>query len=75
MDAIDLPLSDLTLAQKLQLMEALWDDLGKHEQILESPQWHESVLQDREDALAAGKASVSGWEEAKKRIRKNVSCE
>lgn len=75
MERIDLPLSKLTRAQKLDLMEALWNDLAGDEENLESPVWHEQVLQDREEALAAGKASVSGWEEAKSRIRRNVSCE
>jgi hypothetical protein len=75
MERIDLPLSELTLAQKLHLMEALWDELVKDEQTLESPRWHEEVLKDREEALAAGKATVSGWAEARDRIRKNASCE
>ena len=75
MERVDLALSKLTLAQKLDLMEAIWDDLAKHEKILESPRWHEQVLRDREEALAAGKATVSDWEEAKDRIRGNASCE
>jgi hypothetical protein len=65
MKGVDLPLSKLTLAQKLELMEALWADLR-----LESPAWHETVLRDREEAYAAGKITVSDWEQAKKRIRK-----
>ena len=75
MKRVDLPLSKLTLAQKLDLMEALWEDLAKNEKTLESPSWHEEVLRDREKALADGAAIVSDWEEAKERIRKNVSCE
>lgn len=75
MERVDLPLSKLTFAQKLDLMEAIWDDLAKDEKKLESPAWHEAVLKDREKALEAGKATVSDWEEAKDRIRKNVSCE
>lgn len=73
MERVDLPLSKLTLAQKLELMEAIWDDLAKQDESLESPHWHAEVLEDREKALRAGKATVSGWEEAKDRIRKNVS--
>ncbi len=69
------PLSQLTFAQKLHLMETLWDDLTGYEHAPESPAWHEDVLQDREKALAAGKAKISDWAEAKDRIRKNVSCE
>ena len=73
MERFELPLSQLTLAQKLDLMEAIWEDLTKDEEKLESPAWHENVLRDREEALKAGEASVSDWEEAKDRIRKNVT--
>jgi len=75
MKKIDLPLSQFTQAQKLDLMESIWDDLTRDEKTLESPAWHEAVLKDREKALAEGKATASDWEEAKDRIKKNVSCE
>jgi putative addiction module component (TIGR02574 family) len=71
-ERVDLPLAKLTLAQKLDLMEAIWDDLAKDERSLESPDWHEEVLKDREKALAAGKITVSDWDQAKERIRKNT---
>ena len=73
MKRIDLPLSQLSLAQKLDLMEALWTDLTRDETKFKSPAWHETVLKDREEAFAAGRVTVSEWEEAKKRIRKKVS--
>jgi putative addiction module component (TIGR02574 family) len=73
MERVDLPLSKLTLAQKLDLMEVIWDDLARQDKTLESPHWHEEVLKDREQAFAAGKATISDWEEAKARIRRNVS--
>jgi putative addiction module component (TIGR02574 family) len=75
MERVELPLSQLTLAQKLDLMEAIWDDLARDERTFESPDWHKTVLKDREKALASGKAKVSDWEEAKERIRRNVSCD
>ena len=74
MERIDLPLSQFTFAQKLDLMEAVWSDLAMDEKALESPAWHEAVLRDRKKAMEAGKATVSDWEEAKDRIRKNISC-
>ena len=73
MKRVDLPLSKLSVAQKLDLMEALWSDLSRDEKRLKSPAWHETVLRDREEAYAAGKITVSDWEQAKKRIRKKVS--
>lgn len=73
MERVDLPLAKLTLAQKLDLIETLWDDISKGEPALESPAWHEAVLLDRQKALEGGKASVGDWEAAKARIRGNVS--
>lgn len=73
MEKIDLPLSQFSFAQKLDLMEAIWGDLAKDENTLESPAWHGAVLRDRKKALAAGKATASDWEEAKDRIRFHAS--
>ena len=73
MKRVDLPLSKLSVAQKLHLMETLWADLTRDEKKLKSPVWHETVLKDREEAYAAGKITVSDWEQAKKRIRKKAS--
>ena len=70
---VDLPISRLSLAQKLDLMETLWADLTRDETNLESPAWHGTILEDREKALKAGKVTVSDWEQAKKRIKKKVS--
>lgn len=72
-ERIDLPISDLSLAQKLDLMEALWADLSRDDKNLESPAWHKEILEDRRKAFEAGKISASDWEEAKKRIKKRVS--
>jgi len=73
MKRVDLPLSKLSVAQKLDLMEVLWADLSRDETNLKSPAWHETVLKDREEAFATGKVTVSNWEQAKKRIKKKVS--
>ena len=56
-------------------MEAIWDDLTKNEPAFESPAWHEEVLKDRDKACASGSTTVFEWNDAKKRIRKNVACE
>jgi hypothetical protein len=73
MKKVDLPISQLTLAQKLDLMETLWAELSRDEKALKSPAWHETVLKDREEAFATGKATISDWDQAKKRIKKKVS--
>ncbi len=73
MEKVDLPLSQLSFAQKLHLMESLWTDLTIDEKRYKSPAWHKSILKDREKALEAGKVTVTDWEVAKRKIKRNVS--
>lgn len=61
-----LPLEKMTLAEKLQAMEALWADLSRDE-AMESPGWHEQVLQER-----AGEKNPVDWETAKKQLRSRL---
>lgn len=69
---ISLPLSEYSFAQKLDLMEELWNDLTKEEAAYPSPEWHETVLKEREEAMKAGKLAFSDWDEAKIRIRERI---
>jgi len=48
----------------------IWQEMTKS---FKSPDWHEEILKDREQALSSGIIKVSDWEEAKKRIKRNVS--
>lgn len=67
-----LPLSEMSIEEKLQAMEALWEDLSRNA-ALESPAWHEEVLRDRDRQIESGEASFMDWEQAKALIRKRVS--
>lgn len=73
MNRIDVPIAQLSFNQKLDLMEMLWADMAVNEKELASPAWHGEILKEREAALNAGKVTLSSWEEAKERIKKNVS--
>ena len=74
MERIELHLSQLSITQKLDLLEAIWDDLAHHDQALDSPDWHREILEDRDAAMESGKARTSSWEEAKKRIQRTIAC-
>lgn len=73
MKRVELPLSRLSIAQKLDLTEALWAVLPRGESKFESPAWHKAVLEDREKAFKAGTVTRSDWEQAKKRIRASLN--
>ena len=68
-----LPLNEMTVTEKLQAMEALWEDLSRNAVVLESPEWHRDVLEARENRIASGDARFADWEQAKADIRKRVS--
>jgi hypothetical protein len=73
MEVIDIPLSKLSFAQKLNLMEKIWDALTRDANEFESADWHIEILKDRENAIKEGKAKFSDLIGAKERIRSNIS--
>lgn len=64
-----LDISKLTKAEKLQVMEALWADLSRNEDEVESPAWHGELLREREEKLRKGEDQFIPWEEAKRQLR------
>ncbi len=61
----------LPLAEKLQVMEAVWDDLARRDEV-EVPEWHKQLLDERERMVESGEAKFVDWEEAKDRIRGQI---
>lgn len=69
---VSLPLKDMTIEEKLQVMEAIWDDLSQNAEELPPPAWHGKVLQALETAIERGEESFGDWEAAKRRIRDSI---
>jgi Putative addiction module component len=69
---LELPLAEMSVAEKLQAMEALWADLCRHAPDDSAPAWHGDVLAERERRLEAGQETVLDWEEAKRRLRQEI---
>ncbi len=70
---ITLPLDQMTTAEKLRTMEALWADLSRDDSQIESPAWHGDVLHDREQRVQSGKETYLDWETAKKQLRDKLT--
>lgn len=66
-------LKRMTLPEKLQLMEALWEELCGREEDVAVPDWHKEVLDERERQLTEGEAAFIDWETAKERIARRIS--
>jgi hypothetical protein len=62
---VNLPLDEMSVEEKLQVMEALWADLSH----IESPAWHKDALEEAKKRVESGEAVFSDWQKAKTSIR------
>ena len=62
-------LVDLTLSEKLQLVEELWDHIAACGQPLPVPDWQKQELDRRKHNYQANPDSGVSWEDAKRRMR------
>jgi len=68
-------LAEMPVAEKLRLMESLWDSLcAQPTAPITSPAWHAEVLEDRLRRLASGEETTAPWREAKERIRAQIKA-
>jgi putative addiction module component (TIGR02574 family) len=55
----------LPLAEKLQIMEAIWEDLRAQAERVPVPQWHRDLLDERRKAVEEGREELLNWDEIK----------
>ena len=60
---------ELTLSEKLQLLEDLWDSIAQAPEQIPVLDWQKEELAKRKAAYLQNPDSGSSWEVAKKRIR------
>ena len=51
-------------------MEALWEDLSREAEQVESPDWHREALDETDRRLQSGQENLMDWHEAKEELRK-----
>lgn len=61
-------LDQLSTAEKISMMEYLWDDLCRHSDGVTSPAWHGEILAQRELSITEDGATYRDWETEKIRI-------
>ncbi|MBU6301148.1 MAG: addiction module protein [Verrucomicrobia bacterium] len=66
--------ANLTLSEKLIIMEELWGSLRQIESSVPSPEWHRDVLTARKVSIADGTAGFTDWDQAKEEIRSRCHC-
>lgn len=65
-------IEQMSRAEKLQAMEAIWVELSKAEAEIESPAWHEDALRETEQRVAASQERIADWETAKQELRRQL---
>ena len=65
-----LEIQQMPRREKLRLMEALWADLSRDEEAMESPAWHADALRETAKRVASGEEKMLDWEQAKSKLRK-----
>ncbi len=70
--SIKLPLHEMTVQEKLAAMEALWEDLSRTPEAIETPEWHKEILDERRQRVAEGTARFEDWDKAKTKIREKL---
>ena len=71
--SVVLLLDRMTLPEKLQLIEDLWENFSKSHCGFESPVWHQEFLDERRAEAESGQEKFTDWETAKEEIRRRVS--
>ena len=65
-------IDEMTTAQQMVLMEALWKSMSEREINSEPPDWHREYLSNREKAVANGEDSFITLDELEADLRKEL---
>ena len=60
----------MSLTERLQAIEMLWDSIASSPDQVQSPAWHESVLSERLKKIEAGEGKFLTLDELKDRLSK-----
>lgn len=65
-------IKQMSLPEKLELLEAVWSEIASDPEQVEVPQWHKAILDERQRAFEEGRVKAIDWEEAKRQIEKAI---
>ena len=66
--SVNLQIKEMSLKDKLVVIDTIWDDICRNDQPITSPSWHDEILQERQKESQL-KSNFSDWEKAKQNIR------
>jgi hypothetical protein len=69
---VTLPLNEMSVAEKIGMMEVLWNDLSTQAADNLSPDWHGHLLGGRKRLAESGEIGFTDWETAKREIQDRI---
>lgn len=66
-------IDEMTAAQQIELMEALWKNMSERNVNSEPPDWHLKYLEDREKAVADGDDSFISLDSFEEDLRNEMN--
>jgi len=63
----------MSMSERLQALEQLWDAVCREDPDVPSPEWHAQVLEDRKGRAARGEAHFLTLDQVKARVRASRS--
>ena len=63
----------MSVTERLQAMDQLWDSLNRHGDEIPSPDWHQEVLADRKARAQRGEAKFLTLDQLRSRLRSSES--
>jgi hypothetical protein len=66
---ISLPLSKMTSAEKIMIMNEIWNGLLRSSEDIPSPEWHRDVLSARAKRVKNGTAHFQDFDSVKSELR------
>lgn len=63
---------NLSLPEKLALMERLWDDLSRRAEDMPVPEWHAVELARRLEDVKAGREQFIDWDVARRQLEERL---
>ena len=67
--SVTIPVDEMTLQEKLDALEAIWESLSADPSNVPSPSWHAEVLAEREESMRQGKVRILDWDDCLKSLR------
>ncbi|MDY0361446.1 MAG: addiction module protein [Desulforegulaceae bacterium] len=63
---------ELPVAEKIKVMEFIWEELTFNQKEYVSPDWHRHELEKTAKRMLEGREKVFDWSEAKRLLRKEL---